>query len=48
MLTPEELERVEEELKRLRQKLRSYCGGPEVEALRMHIAELEKEMGKLR
>ncbi len=40
-LSPEE---IEVELNRLRQKRRTYCGGPETEALRLQIEALEQKL----
>jgi uncharacterized protein involved in exopolysaccharide biosynthesis len=36
--------RIQAELDRLRQKRRTFCGGPEAEALKLQIEALEQEL----
>jgi hypothetical protein len=40
-------EQIEAEISRLKQKLRTFCGGPEVEILKLQIEALERELASL-
>jgi hypothetical protein len=40
-------EQLEAEINRLKQKLRTFCGGPEVEILRLQIEALERQLASL-